>query len=66
MMGSMSKMKFYSIYSLQPAEEGGDDYRLVEMFEREEDAKSVLEALEKVNFAHNIYRIQEMTVGVDI
>jgi hypothetical protein len=60
---TMSKrMTFYSIYSLAPTEDGEDDYRLVEMFEREEDAELVLAALEKVNFSFNCYRIQEMHV----
>ena len=58
-------MTFYSIYSLDPGDNGEDEYRLVEMFDNEDDAKYVLAALEKVNWVPNVYRIQEMNVEVE-
>lgn len=59
-----TQMKFYSIYSLDPDENGDEEYRLVEMFESEEDANYVLSALEKVNVMSNTYRLQEMIVDM--
>jgi len=46
----------FSIYSLSPAP-WGDSYRLVEMFDTEDDAKEVLASLEKVNILFNCYKI---------
>jgi len=46
----------FSIYSLTPAP-WGDDYRFVEAFDTEEDAKEVLAALEKVTILFNYYKI---------
>jgi len=48
----------YSIYSLGPAP-WGTDYRFVEAFDTEEDAKEVLAVLEKVNILFNCYEIIE-------
>lgn len=48
----------YSIYSLCPAP-WGDSYRLVEMFDTEDDAKEILASLEKVNISFHCYRIVE-------
>lgn len=61
----MKELTFYSIYSLDPGDNGEDEYRLVEMFDNEDDAKYVLAALEKVNFAFNVYRIQEMKTTIE-
>lgn len=46
----------YIIYDIVPAP-WGDDYRHIELFDREEDAELVLEALEKVNINFNYYKI---------
>jgi len=51
-------MKLYVILELAPSEEQGfDEARVVEVFEREEDATVVLSALESVNVLHNTYII---------
>ena len=52
----------WSIYSLCPAP-WGDQYRFVEAFDIEEDAKEVLVALEKVNILSHCYKLVE-EVGV--
>ena len=49
----------FFIYSLTPAP-WGDDYRFVEGFDREVDAKKVLKALESVNISFNLYQIVDM------
>ena len=48
----------WSIYSLCPAP-WGDQYRFVESFDIEDDAKEVLVALEKVNILFHCYTIVE-------
>ena len=48
----------WSIYSLCPAP-WGDQYRFVEAFDIEDDAKEVLVALEKVNILFHCYKIVE-------
>ena len=52
----------FAIYSLSPAP-WGDQYRLVETFDTEEDAKSVLETLEKVNTNFSTYKIVDWKEG---
>lgn len=52
------KEKYYTIYSLTPAP-WGDDYRLIEIFDRREDATLVLRVLENVNVLFNCYKIIE-------
>lgn len=51
--------EMFAIYSLTPAP-WGDDYRLIEMFEKREDAEAVLAALERVNILCHDYRIVDM------
>lgn len=51
--------KYYVIYSLTPLSDKRDVYRLVEAFDNEEDAKSVLAALEKVNISFDCYKLIE-------
>ena len=48
----------WAIYSLVPAP-WGDDYRLVEGFDTQEDAAKVAKCLESVNVLMNCYRIVE-------
>ena len=55
----MKKHKCYTVYSLTPTPKKKDFCRLVEMFERKEDAELVLTALEKVNVSFNYYKIVE-------
>ncbi len=52
----------FSIYSLCPAP-WGDRYRLVEMFDTEEDAKLIWNALQKVNILFHYYKIVEEHPG---
>jgi len=51
----------WSIYSLCPAP-WGDQYRFVEAFDIEDDAKEVLVVLEKVNILFHCYKIVEEDV----
>lgn len=45
----------YCIYKITPAP-WGDDYRLVDTFDTEEDAQKVLNCLESVNVSFNYYK----------
>ena len=49
---------YYIIFSLSPTE-NGDEYRKVESFDNEADAKHVLKALEEVNVLCNCYIIKK-------
>lgn len=46
-----------AIYTLNPLPNGKDEYRLVEMFDTEADAKKVLAVLESVNINFNRYEL---------
>lgn len=50
------EINMWSIYKINPAP-WGDDYRLVESFDTEEDAQEVLDCLESVNILFNTYKI---------
>ena len=53
----------WTIYELDPsATEEGDEYRMVQMFDREEDALKVLEVLESVNDLFHCYKIVKMVI----
>ena len=54
-----AQRKYHVIYSLSPAPNKKDHYRLIEIFERKEDAEIVLSALEKVNVLFHCYKIVE-------
>lgn len=49
----------YIIYSIDPAPDNTEYKRLVEAFERMEDAELVLKALESVNILFHYYRIEK-------
>lgn len=53
---NITRHSCYTIYELTPAP-WGDDYRVVKVFDRVEDAEAVLEALEKVNIDFSYYKI---------
>ncbi len=50
--------RIYMIYELTPAP-WGDDYRLIQSFDRKEDAEKVLDVLKSVDIDFHIYKIIE-------
>ncbi len=55
-------MKLFQIVELTPDSNGCDDVRVVEIFDRKEDAQLVLDTLERVNVDFNTYRLKEVNV----
>jgi hypothetical protein len=52
----------FAIYSIDPDEHNNEVKRLVEVFDRREEAQVVLDALERVNVNWNYYRIEKIDV----
>ncbi len=47
---------WYSIYSIDPSP-NGDVYRLIEGYDKKEDAEKLLKTLEDLNWMHNTYKM---------
>ena len=62
----MSREQYWAIVETSPAEKGIEYFRIVELFDNEADAKTVLSALEQVNIMFNRYTIEVLAPNTKV